>query len=542
MKRTLAIVLALCIVASLAVIPISAQASEGAIQPTSMPVVASSTITIRVNIIDFTYNMPSGRSPGPVYSRWYMTGTVTNEDGVKIATARSGIFWLSDSECWLDLVIRKDIPERGDNVSITLDALTYATGNYIDINPNEPLLKDPFDSTGRSLIISYVVGTEEDGWGIGGESVLTDFDGELHYKIETLGLSTLEPPKGCLLEYSPSSIKVIEMGTEIEVVCKAWNCGDLGGAIEARVFDANTGETLSANWENRDIGNKSCVVTRKRITVNHDLLLGFQASHWDYEHADWIRDETKFMTIEPKACLLEYSPSSDKEIEKGTEIEVVCKAWKCGGLNLAIEARVFDAKTGETLSANWENRDTGNKSCVVTEKRITVNHDLLLGFQASHWDHEHADWIRDETKYVTIKPKPKPNFKVTNLIVPPSELIIGDTVTIIADAKNIGDTTGTYTMKIRINGATIHSEKVTLSPEETKSVKCYYTPQSEGNYEVEAGGLRRDFNAIYPPVTPAPATPPPVTPPPTPGPIPGFEAVFSIAGLLTIAYLLRRRK
>ncbi|MEM0202383.1 MAG: PGF-CTERM sorting domain-containing protein [Archaeoglobaceae archaeon] len=43
--------------------------------------------------------------------------------------------------------------------------------------------------------------------------------------------------------------------------------------------------------------------------------------------------------------------------------------------------------------------------------------------------------------------------------------------------------------------------------------------------------------------TPTPTTPPPTpTPTPTPKPTPGFEAIFAIAGLLAIAYLLRRRQ
>ncbi len=41
--------------------------------------------------------------------------------------------------------------------------------------------------------------------------------------------------------------------------------------------------------------------------------------------------------------------------------------------------------------------------------------------------------------------------------------------------------------------------------------------------------------------TPPPTTPPPTTPAPTPTPTPGFEAIFAIAGLIAIAYLLRRR-
>jgi len=49
---------------------------------------------------------------------------------------------------------------------------------------------------------------------------------------------------------------------------------------------------------------------------------------------------------------------------------------------------------------------------------------------------------------------------------------------------------------------------------------------------------------VTPTPTPTPTVPPPVTPTPTPKPpTPGFEAVFAIAGLLAVAYLvLRKRK
>jgi len=43
------------------------------------------------------------------------------------------------------------------------------------------------------------------------------------------------------------------------------------------------------------------------------------------------------------------------------------------------------------------------------------------------------------------------------------------------------------------------------------------------------------------PTTPAPTTPTPTTPAQQPGGVPGFEAVFAIAGLLAVAYLLRRK-
>jgi PGF-CTERM protein len=46
---------------------------------------------------------------------------------------------------------------------------------------------------------------------------------------------------------------------------------------------------------------------------------------------------------------------------------------------------------------------------------------------------------------------------------------------------------------------------------------------------------------VAPPPTPTPSIAPTVTPSPTPEP-PGFEAVFAIAGVLSIAYLVLRKR
>lgn len=145
---------------------------------------------------------------------------------------------------------------------------------------------------------------------------------------------------------------------------------------------------------------------------------------------------------------------------------------------------------------------------------------------------------------------PTPKFKITNLMVNPSKEKIGEKVSIIADVRNIGDAEGTYNVK--------------------------------GIYEVEAGGLRRDFNVIR--TTPTPLTPIPdsdgdgwddeqerraganrynvdtdgdgiwdskddnplVAQTPTPTipttPIPAFQIIPVIIALVGVAYLLRRRK
>lgn len=214
-KKILAIGIALCIALAVAIpVPIDAHAAgEGGfvVQPTPVPAPAAkpgatqaggvfaeqpaptSPVTIRVNFVDFTYTMPSGRTPGPFFRWWYMDSRVFNADGKKIALGRSAVFCTDEKEVWQDLVIRKNIPKRGDKVTIRLDARTYASGTYIDISPEEPMLKLPDDPTGRRLTIDYVVGTEQEGWGTGREWVLADWDGNLHYKIETLGLPVPTP-------------------------------------------------------------------------------------------------------------------------------------------------------------------------------------------------------------------------------------------------------------------------------------------------------------------------------------------------------------
>jgi len=64
-------------------------------------------------------------------------------------------------------------------------------------------------------------------------------------------------------------------------------------------------------------------------------------------------------------------------------------------------------------------------------------------------------------------------------------------------------------------------------------------------WEIEKMNDRLALLIPTPTPTPSPTPTPTLTPSPTPTPeegVPGFEAVFAIAGLLTVAYLLRRRK
>ncbi len=79
-------------------------------------------------------------------------------------------------------------------------------------------------------------------------------------------------------------------------------------------------------------------------------------------------------------------------------------------------------------------------------------------------------------------------FEVTNLAIEPSETTVGRTVTIKANVTNIGDTEGTYTADLEINGKVRGSQDVTLAAGQTGVVEFTYTPATEGTHTVAVNG------------------------------------------------------
>jgi PGF-CTERM protein len=119
--------------------------------------------------------------------------------------------------------------------------------------------------------------------------------------------------------------------------------------------------------------------------------------------------------------------------------------------------------------------------------------------------------------YVPLRPEAK--FKLSNLSVPAS-VRTGETITIKIDITNIGEALDSTTVNIKINDTVIGFKEVTLGVGETKTVEFTHTTEDEpGTYSVEVDGKTSEYVVT-----------------------PGFEVVFAIAGLLAVAYLLRRRK
>lgn len=78
-------------------------------------------------------------------------------------------------------------------------------------------------------------------------------------------------------------------------------------------------------------------------------------------------------------------------------------------------------------------------------------------------------------------------FEVTELVIEPAEATVGRLVTIKATIANNGDSEGTYTATLEVNGKTEQVQDVTLTPEQIQVIEFTYTPSSEGNYSITVG-------------------------------------------------------
>ena len=147
-------------------------------------------VVIRVNFIEFY-------ADDPVIGEgdYVIDGIVKDENGKTLAVGRPPYTRYIPLE-WMDLVIRKDIPERGDKVFITLYPHTHSTDRMIDINPETDWRVRPGDiwgTEGRALTIEYVIGDVTEGWGDGYDDHrrplhnLIELDGKVHYEVETIG-------------------------------------------------------------------------------------------------------------------------------------------------------------------------------------------------------------------------------------------------------------------------------------------------------------------------------------------------------------------
>lgn len=110
---------------------------------------------------------------------------------------------------------------------------------------------------------------------------------------------------------------------------------------------------------------------------------------------------------------------------------------------------------------------------------------------------------------VTPPPPAPAAFQITKLSIDPAEVKPGDKVTITAEVINTGGTGGSYTVELKINGATEATQEVTLAAGASQVVSFTLSKDTPGTYKVTLGVLAGDFVVAEPPTPSLKITYPP---------------------------------
>ena len=145
-------------------------------------------------------------------------------------------------------------------------------------------------------------------------------------------------------------------------------------------------------------------------------------------------------------------------------------------------------------------------------------------------------------------------FATTDLVISPTEVDIGETVTISAVVTNTGDLSGDYQVVLEIDNVAVATKDVTLDGDTSQMVTFTTTMDTAGTYAINVNGLSGTVEAKAPPVPPpappvappAPPPPPPVVPPVLPPAvnwwlIGGIIAGVIIIGVVIWQVIIRRR-
>jgi len=176
----------------------------------------------------------------------------------------------------------------------------------------------------------------------------------------------------------------------------------------------------------------------------------------------------------------------------------------------------------------------------------------------AYYDEEAAEWIGLDSVVDTIGntvtakvghftpfailgylvPPAPAAFTVSKLFISPTEVDIGQSVTISTVVTNTGGQPGTYKVVLKINGAVEATEEVTVSAGATKKVAFTTVKGVAGSYSVDVNGLSGSFTVKKP--APPEEVPPEVKPPIKWPLIGGIITGVVIVGLGVFFWMRRR--
>jgi hypothetical protein len=89
-------------------------------------------------------------------------------------------------------------------------------------------------------------------------------------------------------------------------------------------------------------------------------------------------------------------------------------------------------------------------------------------------------------------------FKVSDLKVLPSEVVPGDTFTVVADVSNVGETEGTYTAILKVDENEMETKNATIAAGGRASITWQITAEDPGTYKFTVEGMSGSCKILKP--------------------------------------------
>jgi hypothetical protein len=107
--------------------------------------------------------------------------------------------------------------------------------------------------------------------------------------------------------------------------------------------------------------------------------------------------------------------------------------------------------------------------------------------------------VQAPTTTQTQEPALIAEFEVSSLVVIPNEVVAGQTASVKADVKNVGEIDGSYTAALTVDGNLVKTRDITISTGATETVSFTYSTNITGPHSITLAGLTETFTVLRPP-------------------------------------------
>jgi len=157
---------------------------------------------------------------------------------------------------------------------------------------------------------------------------------------------------------------------------------------------------------------------------------------------------------------------------------------------------VSNSPSAATSSAGVVTTEEEEEEEVVTEEEeeevVTEEEEELVT------EEEEEEVVTEEEEEEEISEPAPAAFIITNISISPETPALDETVTITIDVTNTGETEGTYSVVLRINGEVEATQSITLDGGETGQVVFTTSKDEAGDYTVGINGQSTSFTVAQP--------------------------------------------